>query len=104
MSLAELYREKLQLNERALRYEDLVADFDGQARALCAFLEIDWAPAMGAFAERARKGLIATPSSTQVAEGLYSRGVGQWRAYREQLAPVLPVLEPWVRRFGYEDA
>jgi Flp pilus assembly protein TadD len=101
MSLAELYREKLPLEQRALRYEDLVADFEAQARALCAFLEVDFAPGMHDFADRARRGLIATPSSTQVAEGLYSRGVGQWRAYREVLAPVLPVLDPWVRRFGY---
>ena len=25
----------------------------------------------------------------------------QWRAYREQLQPVLPTLAPWVERFGY---
>ena len=24
------------------------------------------------------------------------------RNYREQMAPVLPMLEPWVERFGYE--
>jgi tetratricopeptide (TPR) repeat protein len=104
MSLSELFREKLQIEQRGLRYEDLVADFEGQSRAVCAFLGLEWSPSMSGFAERARAGLIATPSSTQVAEGLYSRGVGQWRAYREQLQPVLPVLEPWVRRFGYEPA
>jgi hypothetical protein len=103
MSLAELYREKLQLHERALRYEDLVTDFEGQSKALCAFLGVEWSSAMGDFAERARRGLIATPSSTQVAEGLYSRGVGQWRAYSEQLRPILPTLAPWVRRFGYDE-
>jgi tetratricopeptide (TPR) repeat protein len=101
MGLAELYREKLQLEHRAIRYEDLVADFEGQAKALCAWFGVEFDPAMHGFAERARQGLIATPSSTQVAEGLYTRGVGQWRAYRDQMAPVLPVLEPWVRQFGY---
>jgi len=29
------------------------------------------------------------------------KAVGRWRRYRRQLAPVLPVLEPWIRRLGY---
>jgi len=37
-----------------------------------------------------------------VIEPLYARSVGRWRAYAEDLAPILPVLQPWVRQFGYE--
>jgi hypothetical protein len=36
-----------------------------------------------------------------VVEPIYTRAAGRWEHYREQLAPVLPVLEPWVRKFGY---
>ena len=39
--------------------------------------------------------------SIRVARGLNREGQGAWRRYREQMAPVLPLLEPWVRRFGY---
>jgi hypothetical protein len=35
-----------------------------------------------------------------VARGLY-RGDGQWRRYAVELEPVMPILEPWIKRFGY---
>ena len=38
------------------------------------------------------------------ARGLYREGIGQWRRYRDQLAPVLPILAPWVAEFGYSVA
>ena len=31
-----------------------------------------------------------------------SDGVGVWRNYKEQLAPVMPLLDPWVKTFGYD--
>ena len=46
--------------------------------------------------------IIATPSGAQLASGLSAEGVGQWRRYRQQLAPALPRLAPWVERFGYD--
>ena len=53
------------------------------------------------FAASARKRAIATPSAVQVARGISGEGIGRWRRYEKQLASVLPVLEPWVERFGY---
>jgi hypothetical protein len=55
---------------------------------------------MAEFASR-RQRSVNTPSAAQLAQGLTDRGVGQWKNYREQLAPVLPRLEPWVEQFGY---
>jgi hypothetical protein len=40
-------------------------------------------------------------SANQVRRGLNAEGIGQWRNYAAQLAPVLPILQPWVQRFGY---
>ena len=45
---------------------------------------------------------MRTPSYWQVTEKLYTRAAARWLRYRDQLAPVLPVLEPWAARFGYE--
>lgn len=84
-----------------IRNEDLVADFDGWAGRLCDFAGLEWSDQVRDFAETARRKDIRTPSANQVRAGINSGGVGQWRAYRAQLEPVLPVLEPWVRRFGY---
>jgi hypothetical protein len=78
-----------------------VADFEGEARKLCGFLGLPWSDAVLDFAAAARRKDIHTPSANQVRQGLNASGVGQWRAYREQLEPVLPTLAPWVERFGY---
>jgi hypothetical protein len=101
MTLGELYRAKLSLDLTVHRYEDLIGDFEGRARAICAFVGIPWSEAMRDFATRADGRAVATPSSAQVARGLYAEGAGQWRRYAADLAPVLPILAPWAAKFGY---
>jgi hypothetical protein len=44
---------------------------------------------------------IKTASYAQVVEPIYKRSAGRWLNYRKHLEPILPVLEPWVRKFGY---
>jgi len=104
MSLAEIYRDKLPLDIYEVRHELLVEDFDGQTRALCNFMGLPWNDAMRKFADRSKLGAIATASSAQIARGLNREGIGQWRRYAEELAPVLPILQPWVEKFGYAAA
>jgi hypothetical protein len=57
---------------------------------------------MGDFALRTQKRAVLTPSTAQLVRGLSTEGVGQWRRYRVQLAPVEAVLAPWVKRFYYD--
>jgi hypothetical protein len=97
----DLYGDKLDLEIRRSRYEDLIEDFEGETGRLCQFLGVDAAPSLKDFSERIPRAGIATPSAAQLSKGLYTEGVGQWRRYAAELAPVLPLLEPWVRRFGY---
>jgi Tfp pilus assembly protein PilF len=101
MRLSAAYRAALDLDWCETRHEDLIDDFESETRRVCDFLELAWTPELAAFAERARERAIATPSSVQVTRGLNRRGVGVWRNYADQMAPVLPVLEPWVKKFGY---
>jgi tetratricopeptide (TPR) repeat protein len=101
MRLAEVYRDLLPLPQHMVRHESLVEDFEGTARAACDFLGLDWDQGMTDFAAKAAKRGIATPSAAQVARGLNREGQGVWLRYEEQMKPVLPVLEPWVQRFGY---
>ena len=101
MRLSDLYRDLLPLPRHEVGYESLVDDFEGTARAACGFLGLEWDQAMLDFAAKARSRGISTPSAAQVARGLNREGQGAWRRYREQMAPVLPLLEPWVDRFGY---
>jgi Flp pilus assembly protein TadD len=103
MRLMQVYSEKLALATFQARHESLVADFAGEAKRLCDFLGLDYRDEMAGFAHRAQVRNIDTPSSAQVARGLSEAGVAQWRRYARELAPVFPVLAPFVARFGYPE-
>jgi tetratricopeptide (TPR) repeat protein len=101
MTAARAYLKAFPMDVRPTRHETLVADFEGESRALCEFLDLEWTEALSGFAERARTRRIRTPSAVQVRRGLYSTGIGQWRRYADHLAPVMPILERWAETLGY---
>jgi hypothetical protein len=103
MELARSYRERLPLRFLEVRHEAMVAGLEAEAREVLEFVGADWNPAVLDFADRARSRLV-TPSDPQLARGLNSEGVGQWRRYEACLRPVLGMLEPWVTRHGYSAA
>ncbi len=85
-----------------LRYEKLTADFSAEVRKLADFLQLPWNEAMLAPGEHARaKGFISTPSYAQVVEPIHSKSVGRWKHYESHFKDVLPVLLPWIERWGY---
>jgi hypothetical protein len=102
MALAETYRHILPLHLMEVRHEALVRGFEGKLRQICAFLDLEFDAAMTDVGRTASKREVRTPSAVQVREGLSRKGIGRWRAYQAELAPVLPVLAPWVERFGYK--
>lgn len=101
MCLIELCRTRLPLAFHEVRYDRLIADFEATVRAMAEFAGIDWTEDFHAFDRTARKRGVRTASATQVRRGLYDGG-GRWRRYEDQLAPVLPLLAPWVERFGFK--
>jgi len=101
MQLVELCRERLPLAYHEVRYDRLVADFEGTVRALAAFIGLEWTEQFRRFDRTAQARGVRTASVTQVRRGLYD-GRGQWRRYAEQLEPALPILAPWVERFGFD--
>lgn len=102
MSVADRYRRLVPDRVHAVRYETLVTDFEHEVRALCAFSGLEWTDRLTDFATTARARTIRTPSAPQVRKGLYTSGAGQWRTYAGHLAPILPILTPWVVTLGYE--
>ncbi len=98
------YQRLLPVNVVTVRYEDLTADLEGQARRILAGLGMPWDERVLDYAAHARTRAIATPSYHQVVEPIYRRAVGRWHHYAEYLAPVLPVLAPFIRAFGYDEA
>lgn len=99
MRLGAVYRDKLPLNLMVSRHEELIGDFDARMQAICAFAGLSWNESMRGFGERA--GDVATPSAPQLVAGLSKEGAGQWRRYAAELAPVMPLVQPWVEKFGY---
>lgn len=101
MTLLAACRRRLALNLHQVRYEDVVANLEGEARKLTAFLDVPFEPRMLAYQETAFRRDIQTPSARQVVQPLYTRSIGRWRRYAAQLAPVAPTLNPWADQFGY---
>jgi hypothetical protein len=74
-----------------VEYEKLVADLETQARQLVGFCELDWQPECLRFYENPEAS--TTASTTQVRQPVYQSSVAKWRAYREQLTPLIEVLK-----------
>ena len=82
-----------------IRYEDVIEDQKGRVRDLCDFIGIDFDPRCLNFHENKR--YARTASYAQVAEKLYDTSRFRYRNYIKELAPVLEILEPTIRRLGY---
>ncbi len=80
------WRLHLPLEMLELRYEDTVADLEGQARKLVAFLDAPWEARCLDFHQSERA--VQTPSRWQVRQPIYTKSVARWKAY----APYLPQL------------
>lgn len=101
-SYFENAREVVDLPVHTVIYENVVGDRERELRSLLEFLSLDWSDDVLDHETTALgRGRIKTASYAQVAQPIYSQSAGRWQKYRKHLEPVLPVLDPWVARFGY---
>jgi tetratricopeptide (TPR) repeat protein len=95
---------KLPLDFHRIRYEDLVADFEGETRALLDFLGVGWHDRVLGHTEHAlKRGTIKTPSYHQVTQPIYQHAKYRWKRYAKQFEPVMPMLQPYIDYFGYRE-
>lgn len=73
-----------------VRYEDFVADQEGQTRALIAHLGLPWDDAVLSFHETDRP--VRTASAAQVRQPMYQGSVDLWKRYGDRLKPLLDRL------------
>jgi hypothetical protein len=73
-----------------VRYEDVVADLEGQARRIIAHCGLDWDPRCLTFHQTERP--IRTASATQVRQPIYDSAVGRWRVHTPFLGLLLAEL------------
>lgn len=74
-----------------VRYEDFVADQEGQTRALIDYLGLPWNDAVLSFHESARQ--VRTASAAQVRQPMYRGSVDLWKRYGDRLKPLIDRLK-----------
>jgi hypothetical protein len=82
-----------------VRYEDVIDRQEEKVRDMLSFLGAPYDPCCLDFHENRR--YARTASYAQVTEKLYDRSRYRYRAYRDELQPAIPILEPIIRRLGY---
>jgi tetratricopeptide (TPR) repeat protein len=97
------FRNIISLSHITVRYEDTVHNLEVEARRLIRHLNLDWEPGILQFHQLATERVIATPSYVAVTEPVHTRAIGRWKNYSRQFAPLLPMLEPFIREFGYQE-
>jgi tetratricopeptide (TPR) repeat protein len=76
-----------------LRYEDMVADTEGQARRLLDYLELPWDPRCLNFHENKR--IVRTASAAQVRRPVYRSSVARWKHFEAHLEPLLDIVKDY---------
>ncbi len=81
-----------------VRYEDLVHDFETNARRLVDFLGLEWNAACLDFHTTRR--VVRTASQAQVRQPIYTRSIGKWRRYESSMEPFFRAF----KQLGLEEA
>lgn len=94
----------LPIDYHLIRYEDLVANFENETRALLGFLGLEWRNEVIEYASHAlKKGTVNTASYHQVTQPIYQHAKYRWKRYEKQMASILPTLQPFIEYFGYAE-
>lgn len=83
--------ETLSISITTVDYEQLVSDPEPQCRRLVESCGLAWDDRCLEFHRSER--IVATASNWQVRQPIYKRSIGRWKAYRDQLSPLLEALE-----------
>jgi len=102
MELWEQYKEVLDLDLFEYKYEDLVADSESITKNMVEFLGEEWSVEMLEYYKCVASKHVATPSFADVKSPIYSRAVQRWRNYSDEIKEVEDVLEPYIKKFGYD--
>jgi hypothetical protein len=85
------------------RYEDVVADLEGQSRRILEFLGLPWDDRVLRFYDHAKEKMVRSPTYQDVTQPVYNRAVGRWRHYAKYLEPEMDKLRPFIQEFGYSE-
>ena len=102
MEAWETYINNLPLNFVASKYEDLIEDFENHTSKILNFLGAEWDENIKNYAKTAlERGLIKTPSCSQVVQPLYKSSIDKWKNYEKYFHGCHKYLEKWISYFDY---
>jgi len=87
----EYWHTVLDMEILDVRYEDLVADQENVTRRMINFCGLEWDECCLSFFKSNRD--VHTPSYDQVRLPMYSKSVGRWKHYRQELQPLITILD-----------
>lgn len=79
-----------------VRYEEVVADVEGQARRMLAYLGLPWDDTCLAFYDNKR--LVKTASVAQVRRPIYTTSVARWQRFGQHLDPLFEIVKNYRKR------
>lgn len=103
MDMYRHYRNVLPLDMLEIRYEDIVANMEGNTRKILEFVGEGWDDSVLEYYKEDKNRHVSTPSYEGVMRPIYTSSVQRWKHYEKHLAPVMGVLKPYVDAFGYSD-
>jgi tetratricopeptide (TPR) repeat protein len=89
--LVEHWKKVLSLKILEVRYEDVVADLEGQTRRMLDFLGLPWDDHCLRFHESTRR--VKTASRDQVRRPIYASSVGRWKHFANHLGDLRAGLD-----------
>ena len=102
MEIFHLCQKRYALNIHRVRYEDLVLDFEREVSNILRFLKLKWEERLRNYQEAAfERGMINTPSYSQVVKPIYNTASYRWKNYEQFLEQYKSRLDPWIGEYGY---
>ena len=86
------WKQVLSLPILDVRYEDVVADLEGETRRMLQFLDLPWVPECLSFHKSDRA--VSTASREQVRTPIYSSSIGRWKNYQAHIPELLSLVTP----------
>jgi len=100
MGLYLQFRDNLDLNIMQVKYEDLCDDLEPNLRKIINHIGEDWDDNLLEFYNQEHR-YIQTPSFEAVKEPVSKKAIGKWKNYEKYFEPILPILEPFIKEWGY---
>ena len=87
---------------RELRYEDTVNNLEMQAKGALETLGLPWDEGVLNYRENTSDTILGGPNHTMVSKPIYKTAMNRWKLYEKHLEPVMDMLDPFIKAFGYD--